>query len=363
MSTATEIIEHPILFKGEMVRAILADQKTQTRRVMKDPSVLFDHVKLKEGRTWEVGYIGYCPASRDSRWVPSHTIKCPYKLGDHLWVRETWKPTGMFAGYRPRDTRACARFAYAADSSQLDRDKLIRWRPSIHMPRWASRITLEITEIRAQRVQDITEEDAKAEGVTPELIEQLLEPLARRADVRPYHWVQGGNEAIGYCDKCIDKAVRATRKRYPKDNDIDIGGGYSTQDEEGMACCASCAKLLDYTLTEWGVKEELGHFESVPLGKIGPCQAYQLCRIFEEVSKDPETLARIRRLGMRILWDSINARPKAVKKNPAGEKEECFVSYPWENINETREHRGKKWYVIGNPWVWAYTFKRIEGEK
>ena len=61
------------------------------------------------------------------------------------------------------------------------------------------------------------------------------------------------------------------------------------------------------------------------------------------------------------VWDSINAKPKLSKRNPwTRALEKCYVSYPWEDIQETRQHRGKPWYVIGNPWVWAITSEKVD---
>ena len=94
-------------------------------------------------------------------------MTCPYGLrGDRLWVRETWATYGMEA--EPEQDRPL--FFRADDDTRegwATPDDLI-WRPAIHMRRWASRITLEITSIRVERVQDISEKDARAEGVTPE---------------------------------------------------------------------------------------------------------------------------------------------------------------------------------------------------
>lgn len=127
--------ERPILFSGAMVRAILEGRKTQTRRVVKPQ-----------------------PTITESRIAP----------GDHLWVRETWAYVGPGSGSDLPDCveerknpahhtpRNCW---YAANG-----ERGIRWTPSIHMPRWASRITLEVTGVRVERVQDITVEDAEREG-------------------------------------------------------------------------------------------------------------------------------------------------------------------------------------------------------
>lgn len=141
--------ERPILFKDEMVRAILAGQKTQTRRVVK--SLALDWLN-QEGFTPE--FVA-CPENS----------MCPYgQPGDQLWVREShwWfkDEHDPVTGYFPPKLTA-EDVEYRADG-----EKPVRiWRPSIHMPRWASRITLEITGVRVERVQDISNADALAEGV------------------------------------------------------------------------------------------------------------------------------------------------------------------------------------------------------
>ena len=126
--------ERPILFKGEMVRAILEGRKTQTRRVIKP-------VQPRADGRW--------PAGRDP--LPD----CPHGVpGDRLWVRETWEP---YPG---------GKVVFRADMMfGVKTAPLIRWRPSIFMPRAACRLMLEVTDVRVQRVQDISEADAKAEGL------------------------------------------------------------------------------------------------------------------------------------------------------------------------------------------------------
>lgn len=140
--------EHPILFSGPMVRAILEGRKTQTRRVINpQPKVVHDFYPdgtLETERLFRNG----------------GRIRCPYGvLGDRLWVRETWgkDPYAHLSGHIP--------ILYKVGPPSVDPDYPVPWKPSIHMPRWASRITLEVVEVRAQRLQDITEEDAVAEGV------------------------------------------------------------------------------------------------------------------------------------------------------------------------------------------------------
>ena len=136
--------ERPILFSGAMVRALLDDRKTQTRRVVKAP----------KGSAPEYAGVDFA---------------CPYGApGDRLWVRETWARSGRADGtrfrvvhYQATDTLRTIPDA-PGEQSEID----YRWRPSIHMPRWASRITLEITDVRVERVEDISDADAEAEGCT-----------------------------------------------------------------------------------------------------------------------------------------------------------------------------------------------------
>jgi len=143
--------ERPILFKGEMVRAILDGRKAQTRRAIKPaPTINGVGAIFDEGDRQEDFVEPY--------WVFPET--CKYgKPGDTLWVRETW--TQYPFNFNPEPCDAW----YKATSNGPPPP--FKWRPSIYMPRWASRITLRITDIRVERLQDISEDDAKAEGVKP----------------------------------------------------------------------------------------------------------------------------------------------------------------------------------------------------
>jgi hypothetical protein len=142
-SGAAKARERPILFSSEMVRAILDGRKTMTRRVIKMvPGILEANYK---------GDILPLPSLVEA-YKKAWLTACPYgQPGDRLWVRETWQHN-PFGG-----------IVYRAGSGIVNCDGR-GWKPSIFMPRWASRITLEITAVRIERVQDITEEDAKKEG-------------------------------------------------------------------------------------------------------------------------------------------------------------------------------------------------------
>lgn len=188
--------ERPILFSAEMVRAILAGRKTQTRRVVKpQPFEVHGHVggrrELHDGTPVQPEHLGvnrciwtktgwaydvaYNPET-DARACTCTEVRCPYGApGDRLWVREAWTFVNM------TEDKVC--IAYPADGPDLPNRPMIKvgpdvierlwagrdpWmhrsRPSIHMPRWASRLTLEVTNVRVERVHEITEEDAQAEG-------------------------------------------------------------------------------------------------------------------------------------------------------------------------------------------------------
>ena len=145
----------PILFKEDMVRAIQAGIKTQTRRIIKPLPLKLN----REGGALELD----AEAMTDGRIMKLNRYG---KVGDKLWVRETWAPRTM--GLTQLDPVLKPR--YRADNDSLDARVAAQcggWKPSIHMPRWASRITLEITSVRVEHLQDISDEDCIAEGIEP----------------------------------------------------------------------------------------------------------------------------------------------------------------------------------------------------
>jgi len=188
------MVERPILFSAAMVRAILADQKTQTRRLMKPQPDCFG---LEHSAT-----ITPHPSGSGEwllqRWPKQErqmhnfgrceVVKpCPYgATGDRLWVRESgWEPSIPSTRQLRDGADTWPKYSYDADGhTENDIDDFKRWdwkrRPSIHMPRWASRITLEITGVRVERLQDISEKDCWAEG-----IEQVMHDFD---DVEMCHW-------------------------------------------------------------------------------------------------------------------------------------------------------------------------------
>jgi hypothetical protein len=160
--------ERPILFSGPMVRALLDGSKTQTRRALRvqPPASVREFCTFHNPKGDGLAHFGFDPVERELQdWF----AVCPYgQTGDRLWVRENFDPIypqdPSYNGGKPIE------YDYRATYTHGDRlGDLVgvpkKWKPSIHMPRWASRITLEITGVRVERLQDISEADAKAEGI------------------------------------------------------------------------------------------------------------------------------------------------------------------------------------------------------
>jgi hypothetical protein len=184
--------ERPILFSGPMVRAILAGRKTQTRRLMTPPPSEFVPNENRHPPRHAAAYFdAYCSEARTESnprgmsdrwcwWTPDDRqgpdwIRCPYGApGDRLWVRETWRRTSDVDGrddileYKAGGTRLIVDSEAGltiAHGEHRATSVLPTWKPSIYLPRWASRITLEVAGVRVERLQAISEADAVAEGV------------------------------------------------------------------------------------------------------------------------------------------------------------------------------------------------------
>lgn len=149
------IKERPILFSASMVRAILEGRKTVTRREVKKRAAL------------DCLAAGFEPSFLA---LPGNADLCPYgQPGDQLWVREAWQADAQVSSVAPRDLSHGEPIRYPADwdfrQTGCAMIKPGKVRPSIHMPRWASRILLEITDVRVERLQDISRADIRAEGL------------------------------------------------------------------------------------------------------------------------------------------------------------------------------------------------------
>lgn len=166
------MVDRPILFSGPMVRAILDGRKTQTRRVIEpcEPAPL-----VGRGDKPAPNWIMVKVPARHGGFMAGPTFNPRYAPGDRLWVREAHSlvPASAYRGSVGTGTIAQTEhptdgYSAAVFREGFDRSGEPRWRPSIHMPRWASRLTLTVTDVRVQRLQVISEADAGAEGAPVE---------------------------------------------------------------------------------------------------------------------------------------------------------------------------------------------------
>lgn len=194
--------EKPIIFSGEMVRAILDGRKTQTRRALKVQPI--DILPMKVPNMWVTLRIQDKQNPENTR---GDVIRCRFGIpGDRLWVRETWMPVDL-------SFREPAKFILKTDKTgkqraiiyKADTDYFCQWKQSIFMPRWASRITLEIVNIKVEPLWAINRADAFAEGVRStyshqppdwldidafrELWDKLNKKRGYGWDVNPWVWV------------------------------------------------------------------------------------------------------------------------------------------------------------------------------
>ena len=193
----------PILFNTEMVRAILDGRKTQTRRAIKYDFESVYSAASQQGIMDKVCQYGELPSDA-IEWYAKNIAKPKYKPGDVLWVRETWS--------RDESGEYVYRTNYGTTEDDSFPPSMFKWKPSIHMPREAARIFLRVTNVRVERLQEITPKDAWEEGCRignffpwekhiPELQQQCRDILfkslwdglnAKRGygwDINPWVWV------------------------------------------------------------------------------------------------------------------------------------------------------------------------------
>ena len=180
--TREEILKaaKPILFNTDMVRAIQNGTKTVTRRVLKEPENAHEFMGIDEDTN---SAIFLCGSGLCADW--GRSVKMPCKIGDILYVRETWGVDNH-------------NYLYRADFTDIDLKKLkhlLRWQPSIHMPKEAARIFLRVTDVRVERLQDISDEQAIKEGFkdfdTEPAVVGFVETwnsTIKKSDLEKYGW-------------------------------------------------------------------------------------------------------------------------------------------------------------------------------
>lgn len=338
-ASAIKVSEKPIIFSGPMVRAILEDRKTQTRRICaltitgpNPPQESTFDCYLKDKWVGAFGVDGKGNA----------TSLCPYgKPGDRLIVKEThwrygsWRKNGLTKTGKQKWTFRAANdeVIFNADAKSLPADvrvgkprRSLGWwkRPAIFLPLRLARLCPEIAEVRVQRVQEISEEDAIAEGVL-ECLREITRPMADKAKLRPLHWIHGWDEGLSFCRKCALKKIKELQKENPGKEYI-LDGGWNVE-EDCQEFCETCKEALDCSFTNYAVESEIDHFAKS--GIYGPLDCVSIQNIFCSGFKD-EDRGRLAKAGYQFLWDSINSKREGGK-------------YAWTN----------------NPWVWAIGFKRL----
>jgi hypothetical protein len=332
-----------------MVKALLDGRKTQTRRIFTPDRIIIRPNEFHPGELWYKIFQkreGVIELAGCGPFIPDDWLHyCPFgQVGDRLWVRETWHTAKSLDTWSPKQIgekcldanyrKPWAPIQYAVDQHRVNWDDtdwglLGKTRVSIHMPRWASRITLEITDIRVQRLQTISEEDAVAEGIDRETAASILQQAAGKLEPDEAYWVeddQGLERNDGYlCLACAEKLAKKHKRDYV------TGGGCPESD--GPAYCEDCLRPLYISLTEYGIDRELflegdevadpKYFTSSGLdAAIGAMIAGGI-GAFDEAQHG----GRLAQIGFATLWDSINAKRA-----------------PWS----------------ANPFVWALTFKRVQ---
>ena len=195
--------ERGMIFNADMVRAIIDGRKTQTRRIMEvqPESDQFGLLRITDStRRGDIGKYHWAESNATGNHMRSKLFSCPFgAVGDRIWVRETWSDVNLEGipavayradgdVYSPMDDESfldedgafnyddprVTKYHFAAWYSDLIEGIEGDWRPSIHMPRWASRILLEITDVRVELLNAISEEDAQREGVHTEVWDQTV---------------------------------------------------------------------------------------------------------------------------------------------------------------------------------------------
>lgn len=203
----------PILFNTDMVRAILAGEKTQTRRLIKpQPRLILNYVacssERKAERKWTYPSSEAWKVWDDDRYkVPDDLSEeekeqlwtPPADADDILWVRETWSTTDK-CGLYPNWPTDGIHYMYKADDPTCDAAKEARWYPSIHMPKQAARIFLRVKNVRVERLQGITSYDCVKEGISKDVLFAIKEKMTKgifatlwestlkKADLPKYGW-------------------------------------------------------------------------------------------------------------------------------------------------------------------------------
>ena len=192
---ATPMNVKPILFNTQMTRAILDDRKTATRRIAFPCEDLRPFPRPGNPNAW--WYKGRVYESWESFINSRYSFpRCKYELGNILWVRETWNTTDH-CGLFPNWPSTGDHYMYLADAPESEAAKEAVWRPSIHMPKEAARLFLQVENVRLERLQDITPQEIMAEGLnvlgrtrqtTYRMWKELWDGTIKKSELSKFDW-------------------------------------------------------------------------------------------------------------------------------------------------------------------------------
>jgi hypothetical protein len=269
-----------ILFSDPMVRAIRDGRKTQTRRLHPKPR---------------------------------------YALGEIVYVKEVWTTTDYNNLCRPSDGEIVYR---ADDQPWADEYEHWRWKSSLHLSEANSRIKLRIVETRAERLWDISEADALAEGLDRETCAEIFDKAAGKHTTYERHWLESedGDSSFSddYCLACAERELTKERKTDPS---VGLCGDCGSAGEtDGPAFCCSCGEALLVSLTEYGIEGELLIEDDRPENRerfpVSGVDARIIHTIADGIGDlQDKHLGRLAQIGFATAWDLLHGRG-AWAKNP-----------------------------------------------
>ena len=295
----------PIILNSSMVNAVQNKTKTQTRRPIKGSVRSKSDGNKRRIFTTDNEMAEANEYLQEKQRSPLKQIDTKYRVGDIIYVRETWmlyNYMGTYNGKAPKERPADLSIGFKADG--LDEKNLFTWRPSIHMPKWAARIFLKVTKVRVERIQDISLQDIEAEGVDFDLIRTLLKPVRTKQG----HWISGNgyDQTEDFCRECAAKIVAETNKKF-SNADCVIDGGWENHDSDYTARCKTCDHLLNFYPTECLIENEIAGFEQSDCSP-GMCDEDRylfdvMCCSISDYSE--ELQGRLLRLCFQYFWNSI----------------------------------------------------------
>ena len=346
--------------KGPLVIATIEGRKTQTRRIMKPQP---EHRENESVPGHYGTFFNGWNLDHDAVTVKDFIKHCPYGVpGDRLWIKEThylygrWIDRGAdpFTGKHSWTFKRAKKEIYYFDTLPCKikvrktnyRKSGYYKRPS--MERKDSRLSVELTDIRAERLQGISAEEIRAEGVTLELFREQLRPLAEKLKIEEPHWIvyYEMGECGTFCFNCGEKRrkqlLREAKKKakaekkneFGKENEVYthrnavcnlefLDGGW-TCEEDSPPFCETCQIPLHYNPSDYCFEQEMDRF--IENGVYpNPLDAYAMLTLLDTTNfHDEENEVKFLKIAWRFLWNSINGN--------------------WDD----------------NPWVWVLTFK-LEG--